>query len=228
MAMNANVYAKMPYDPQRDLTPIIHTVMFPYAVVINAALPIRTVSELVSYAKEHPGKLAYGSAGSGSGHHMAAELFKSQTGTDMMHVPYKGMGPMVIDLVAGHVQVTISDLTTLMPHVKTGKLRALAVCSSTRIAEYPDLPTVAQAAGAPGYEAGGWMGIAGPAGMPPAIVKRLNEAFNKAQQAPEVRAKLIAANMIPVGGNEEDFGRYTRNEKAKWAKVAKAINLMPE
>jgi tripartite-type tricarboxylate transporter receptor subunit TctC len=228
MAMNAAVYKKMPYDPIKDLTPIMQTVMVPYVLVVNANVPVYSVKELVDYSKANPDKLMYGSSGPGSGQHMAAELFKSQTGANLLHVPYKGVGAMVIDLMAGHVQVAIADLASLMQHVKSGKLRALAVCSSTRSPQYPDLPTIAEAVRLQEYETSGWQGIAGPAGLPPEIVKRLNEAFNKAQQAPEVREKLISNNLTPVGGSPDDFGNYVRNETAKWSRVAKAIDLSVE
>jgi tripartite-type tricarboxylate transporter receptor subunit TctC len=228
MAMNAAVYKKMPYDPIKDLTPIMQTVMVPYVLVVNAKVPVHSVKELVDYSKANPEKLMYGSSGPGSGQHMAAELFKSQTGANLLHVPYKGVGAMVIDLMAGHVQVAIADLASLMQHVKSGKLRALAVCSSTRSPHYPDLPTIAEAAQLQEYETNGWQGIAGPAGLPPEIVKRLNEAFNKAQQAPGVKEKLISNNLTPVGGSPDDFGSYMRNETAKWSRVAKTINLSVE
>ncbi|SDH04410.1 Bug family tripartite tricarboxylate transporter substrate binding protein [Propionivibrio dicarboxylicus] len=227
-AMNAGVYKNMPYDPVKDLTPIIQTVMVPYVLVVNPSVPARSVKELIAYAKANPGKLMYGSSGNGSGQHMAAELFKSKTGTDMLHVPYKGVGAMVIDLMAGHVQLAIADLASLMPHVKSGKLRALAVCGAARSAEYPDLPTVIEAANLPGYETIGWQGIAAPAGLPKEVIKRLNEAFNKAQSELSVKEKLISTSLTPVGGAAEEFARYIQKETAKWAKVAKDINLTVE
>lgn len=223
MAMNAGIYTKMPYDPMRDLTPIMQTVMVNYVLVVNPAVPVRSVAELVAYARANPAKLSYGSSGSGSAQHMAAELFKAQTGTNITHVPYKGTGALVGDLIAGHIQVAFADQASMMPQVKAGKLRALAVGGARRSPEYPDIPTVAEAGNLSGYEAVAWQGMAGPAGLSPAIVKRLNEAFAKVQAAPEVRERLTGVGLTPVGGTPEEFGRYIKNEIAKWTKVAKDI-----
>lgn len=225
LAMNSAVYTKMPYDPLKDLTPIMHTVKVNYVLVVTPSVPVRTVAELVSYAKANPGKLSYGSSGSGSAQHMAAELFKAQTRSNITHVPYKGTGALVGDLVAGHIQMAFADQASMMPQVKAGKLRALAVGGSHRSPEYPDIPTVAEAARLPGYEAVAWQGIAGPAGLPPAIVSRLNEAFAKVQSIPEVRERLIAAGLTPVGGTPGDFGHYIKSEISKWTKVAKDVGV---
>ena len=225
LAMNAAIYTKMPYDPLKDLTPIMQTVMVNYVLVVTPSVPVRTVAELVSYAKANPGKLSYGSSGSGSAQHMAAELFKAQTGSNITHVPYKGTGALVGDLVAGHIQVAFADQASMMPQVKAGKLRALAVGGAQRSPEYPEIPTVADAAKLPGYEAVAWQGMAGPAGLSPAIVNRLNEAFAKVQSLPEVRARLIAVGLTPVGGTPGEFGQYMKSEIAKWSKVAKDVGV---
>lgn len=225
LAMNAAIYTKMPYDPLKDLTPIMQTVMVNYVLVVTPSVPVRTVAELVSYAKANPGKLSYGSSGSGSAQHMAAELFKAQTGSNITHVPYKGTGALVGDLVAGHIQVAFADQASMMPQVKAGKLRALAVGGAQRSPEYPEIPTVADAAKLPGYEAVAWQGMAGPAGLAPAIVNRLNEAFAKVQSLPEVRTRLIAAGLTPVGGTPGEFGQYMKSEIAKWSKVAKDVGV---
>jgi len=223
LAMNAGIYTRMPYDPVKDLAPIMQTVVVNYVLVVSPAVPVRTVAELVAYAKANPGKLSYGSSGSGSAQHMAAELFKAQTGTNITHVPYKGTGALVGDLVAGHIQVAFADQASMMPQVKAGKLRALAVGGARRSTEYPDIPTVAEAGSLPGYEAVAWQGMAGPAGLPSPIVKRLNEAFQKVQADPDVRKRLVTAGLTPVGGSPDDFGKYIRSEIAKWSKVAKDI-----
>jgi tripartite-type tricarboxylate transporter receptor subunit TctC len=157
---------------------------------------------------------------------MAPELFKAQTGTDITHVPYKGTGALVGDLVAGHIQVAFADQASMMPQVMTGKLRALAVGGARRSPEYPDIPTVAEAGNLPGYEAVAWQGIAAPAGTPSPIVKRLNEAFLKVQGEPEVRKRLATAGLTPVGGSPDNFYKYIRSEIAKWSKVAKDIGAM--
>lgn len=223
LAMNAGIYTKMPYDPVKDLTPVMQTVMVNYVLVVSPGVPVRTVAELVAYAKANPGKLSYGSSGSGSAQHMAAELFKAQTGTNITHVPYKGTGALVGDLVAGHIQVAFADQASMMPQVKAGKLRALAVGGARRSPEYPDIPTVAEAGGLPGYEAVAWQGIAAPAGLPSSILRRLNETFQKVQADPEVRKRLATAGLTPVGGGPDEFGKYIRSEIAKWSKVAKDI-----
>ncbi len=223
LAMNPGLRARMSYDPVADFTPVIRTVMVNYVLVVSPGVPVRSVGELIAYARAKPGALSYGSAGSGSAQHLAAELFQAQTGTTMAHVAYKGAGALASDLVAGHVHVAFADQATMMPQVKAGKLRALAVGGALRSPAYPDLPTVAEAANLPGYEAAAWQGIVGPAGMPSAIVKRLNEAFRHVQDDPQVRRRLTAAGLTPVGGSPDEFGRYIRSELVKWTQVARDI-----
>ena len=223
LAMNVGIYKKMSYSPVTDLAPVMQTVMVNYALVVHPSVPAKNVAELVAYAKANPGKLSYGSSGSGSAQHMAAELFKAQTGADITHVPYKGTGALVGDLIAGHVSMAIADQASMMPQVKAGKLRALAVGGLKRSPDYPDIPTIAEAGNLPGFEAVAWQGIAVPVATPPAIVNRLNQAFMKAHAAPGMKEKLIAAGLTPVGGTPEEFGRYIRSEIAKWSKVAKDI-----
>lgn len=223
LAMNVGIYKKMTYSPVTDLAPVMQTVMVNYVLVVHPSVPAMNVAELVAYAKANPGKLSYGSSGSGSAQHMAAELFKAQTGADITHVPYKGTGALVGDLIAGHVSMAIADQASMMPQAKAGKLRALAVGGLKRSPDYPDIPTIAEAGKLPGFEAVAWQGIAVPVATPPAIVKRLNEAFMKAHEAPGMKEKLVAAGLTPVGGTPEEFGRYIRSEIAKWSKVAKDI-----
>ena len=227
LAINAGIYPKMPYDPVKDFTPVIRTVDVNYVMVVHPSVPARTVNELVAYAKANPGKVAYGSAGSGSLPHLATELMKALTGTDMIHVPYKGGGPMVTDLLGGSVQVVIGDQANLMPHVTAGKLRALAVGSPKRSANYPEIPTFAEA-GLPGFEATAWQGLVGPAGLPPDVVRRLNEAFNKVMTMPDVRERLLGGGLDPVGGTPEEFGRFIRSEIVKWSKIAKDVGAKAE
>ncbi len=222
LAINAGIYAKMPYDPAKDFTPIMHTIDVNYVLVVHPSVPAKSVTELIAYAKANPGKLAYGSAGSGSLPHLATELFKASTGTDMVHVPYKGGGPMVTDLLGGTVQVVIGDQANLMPHVKSGKLRGLAVASPRRSANYPDLPTIAEA-GVPGFQAVAWNGLVGPAGLPPDVVKRVHEAFVKVMALPDVREKLQGGGLDPVGDSPEEFARFIPAEIAKWSKIAKDV-----
>lgn len=227
LAINVGIYAKMPYDPLRDFTPVVRTVDVNYVLVVHPSVPAKSVTELVAYAKANPGKLSYGSAGSGSLPHLGTELFKAQTGTDLLHVPYKGGGPMVTDLLGGNVQVAIADQANLMPHVHSGKLRALAVATSKRSPNAPDLPTIAET-GLAGYEATAWQGLVGPAGLPPEIVRRLNDAFNQAMAMPAVREKLIGGGLEPVGGTPEQFGRFIASEIVKWTKIAKDVGAKAE
>ena len=227
LAINVGIYPKMPYDPMKDLTPIVRTVDVNYVLVVHPSVPVKSVPELIAYAKANPGKLAYGSAGSGSLPHLGTELFKAQTGTDMIHVPYKGGGPMVTDLLGGSVQVVIGDQANLMPHVQAGKLRALAVATPKRSPNAPDLPTIAES-GVVGFDATAWQGVVGPAGMPPDVVKRLNDAFNKVMAMPAVREKLLGGGLEPVGGTPEQFAGFIGSEITKWTKIAKDVGAKAE
>jgi tripartite-type tricarboxylate transporter receptor subunit TctC len=227
LAINVGIYPKMPYDPLKDFTPIIRTVDVNYVLVVHPSLPVKSVPELVAYAKANPGKLSYGSAGSGSLPHLGTELFKAQTGTDMVHVPYKGGGPMVTDLLGGNVQLVIADQANLMPHVATGKLRALAVATPKRSPNAPELPTIAET-GLAGFDATAWQGLVGPAGMPADVVKRLNEAFNQVMAMPAIREKLTGGGLDPVGGTPEQFGRFIGSEIGKWSKIAKDVGAKAE
>ena len=222
LAMNVGLYAKMPYDPVKDLTPIMRTVAVDYAMVVHPSVPAQSVAELVAYAKANPGRLSYGSAGSGSAPHLSMELFKQRAGIDLVHIPFKGGGPMVTDLLGGQIQVVIADQANLMPHVKAGKLRALAVGTLVRSAVYPELPTIAES-GYPGFEARAWQGIAGPAGLPPDIARQLQAAIAKVMAMPEVRARLVEGGLDPIVTTPEEFGEFIRAEIAKWSKVAKDV-----
>jgi tripartite-type tricarboxylate transporter receptor subunit TctC len=219
LAINVGIYPTMPYDPLKDLTPVVRTVDVNYVLAVHPSLPVRNVPELVAHAKANPGKLSYGSAGGGSLPHLGAELFKARTATDMVHVPYKGGGPMVTDLLGGSIQLVIGDQANLMPHVTSGKLRALAVATSKRSPNAPDIPTIAES-GLPGFDATAWQGLMGPAGLPAEVTKRLNEAFNKAMAMPAVREKLLGGGLEPVGGTPEQFGRFINDEITKWVKIA--------
>ena len=221
LAINVGIYEKMPYDPARDLTPITHTIDVNYALVVHPSIAARTVPELVAYAKANPGKIAYGSAGSGSLPHLATELFKSITGTDIVHVPYKGGGPMVTDLLGGTVQMVIADQANLMPHVKSGKLRAIAVASPKRSPNVPELPTIGESL--PGFQAVAWNGLVGPPGLAPDIVAKLNAAVVKVMALPDVRDKLAGGGLDVVGDAPDEFARFIRAEIAKWSAIAKQV-----
>jgi len=222
LAMNVGLYSKMPYDPAKDLTPIMRTVAVDYAMVVHPSVPAQSVAEFVAYAKANPGKVSYGSAGSGSAPHLSMELFKARAGIDLVHIPFKGGGPMVTDLLGGQIQIVIADQANLMPHVKAGKLRALAVGTLVRSAVYPDLPTIAES-GYPGFEARAWQGIAGPAGLPPDIVRQLQSAIARVMAMPDVRARLVEGGLDPIVSTPEEFGEFIRAEIAKWSKLAKDV-----
>ncbi|MCZ4315524.1 tripartite tricarboxylate transporter substrate binding protein [Comamonadaceae bacterium G21597-S1] len=221
LAINVGIYAKMPYDPRKDLTHIVRTVDVNYVMVVHPSVPAKTVPEFIAYAKANAGKVAYGTAGNGSLPHLGTESFKAMTGTEMTHVPYKGGGPLVTDLLGGQIQVAIADQANLMPHVQSGKLRALAVATAKRSPNAPDLPTIAESL--PGFEATAWQGLAAPAGLAPDVTKKINEAFNKVMAMPAVRDKLMAAGLAPVGGTPDQFSRFIDSEINKWTKIAKDV-----
>jgi tripartite-type tricarboxylate transporter receptor subunit TctC len=225
LGINPVIYKNNPFDPLKQLTPITKTVVVNYVLVVNPSVPVRTAAELIAYAKQHPGVLTYGSSGTGSMQQMAAALFEARTQIKMLHVPYKGTGALLGDLVAGHVNMIFADQGTMMQQVKAGKLAVLGVGGLKRVAEYPDIPTIAEAANLPGFEAVAWQGLAGPAGLPADIVDKLNRAFNKVQADPEIRAKLLQAGLVPDAGTPEDFRRYIAGELQKWGKVAKDLGV---
>lgn len=221
LAINVGIYAKMPYDPRKDLTHILRTVDVNYVMAVHPSVPAKTVPEFIAYAKANVGKVSYGTAGNGSLPHLGTESFKAMTGTEMTHVPYKGGGPMVTDLLGGQIQVVIADQANLMPHVQSGKLRALAVATAKRSPNAPDIPTIAESL--PGFEATAWQGLAAPAGLAPDITRKINEAFNKVMAMPAVRDKLMAAGLAPVGGTPEQFSRFIDSEITKWTRIAKDV-----
>ena len=227
LAINVGIYDKMPYDPRKDFTHIVRTVDVNYVLVVHPSLPVKNFGELVQYAKANPGKLSYGSAGSGSLPHLGTELLKAQAGIDLVHVPYKGGGPMVTDALGGQIQVVLGDQANLMPHVQTGRLRALAVATTKRSANAANIPTIAES-GLPGYDATAWQGLVGPAGMNAEVVKKINEAFNKVMVTPALRDKLIAGGLDPMGGTPAQFSRFIDSEITKWTKIAKDVGAKAE
>jgi tripartite-type tricarboxylate transporter receptor subunit TctC len=193
----------------------------PYVITVNPRVAATSVRELVDVAKKSPGKLTYGSSGTGAASHLSAELFKAMTGTDMLHVPYKGTGQALTDLLAGQIDVMFAPAQTVMAQVQAGKLRALAVTSAKRATTLPDLPTAAES-GAPGYEAVGWFGLLVPAATPRDLVARLSGDANKVLADPDVRQKLLAVGAEPSGNTPEEFARFIRDDQAKWSKLMRA------
>jgi tripartite-type tricarboxylate transporter receptor subunit TctC len=217
--INPHLYAKVTYQAVKDFAPVVQFVAVPLVLASHPALPAKSVKDLIAHARLNPGQLNYGSGGSGSSGHLAMELFKSMAGVDFVHIPYKGVGPMMTDLLAGQVKLTISSAVPLSPQVKAGKLRGLAVTSPNRSPSFPDLPAIAETVS--GYEVVNWFGIMAPAGTPPAVVVRVNREFNSALASPALRERLSAQGADAVGGTPEEFGKVIRSDLAKWAKVVK-------
>jgi len=219
-AINASLYSKLPYDHVKDFAPVILVAGVPNVLVIGPGLPVNSVQELIAYAKANPGKLNFASSGSGTSIHLSGELFKTLTGVQMTHVPYKGSAPALSDLMGGQVQLMFDNLPSSLAFIKAGKLRALAVTSTVRAAALPDVPTMVEA-GVPGFEASSWFGILAPAGTPRDIVMRINGEVAKWLASPDAREKLSAQGAIAAGGTPEDFARHIGSETTKWAKVVK-------
>ncbi len=217
--INPHLYQKVAYDAIRDFQPVVQFVAVPLMMATNPALPVKSVKDLIAHAKASPGQLNYGSGGSGSSSHLAMELFKSMAGVDLVHIPYKGVGPMITDMLAGQVRLTISSAVPLSPQVKAGKLRGLAVTGPKRSPSFPDLPAIAETV--PGYEVVNWFGILAPAGTPRAIVARLNQEFNAGLASADLKTRLAAQGADVAGGTPEAFGKVIRADFAKWARVVK-------
>jgi len=199
----------------------------PYVVVVNAKVPVASIRELVDYAKKNPGKLSFGSSGTGAASHLSAELFKSMAGVEMLHVPYKGTGQAVTDLVGGQIDVMFSPAETVMQHVQGGRLKELAVTSARRFGALPDLPTVAEA-GVPGYEAIGWFGLFAPAATPKDLVAKISADVNKVLADPDVKQKMLAAGAEPHGMSPAEFAAFVRSEMDKWASLMKERGINPD
>lgn len=219
MAIAPYVYTKLPYNPTHDFAPVSLLGTADIMIVVNAGLPIRSVAQLVAYAKAHPGKLTFASGGNGSISHLLGEYFKSMANVDMLHVPYKGDAQMVTDLIGGQVDMAFGTAVAFLPYVKSGKVVALAVTNPTRSTTQTQLPTVSES-GVPGYEAVQWFGIAAPAGTPLEIVKRLNEEIRAILALPDVRARFAELGFDVVGDTPDEFAAFLRSENAKWKKIA--------
>jgi tripartite-type tricarboxylate transporter receptor subunit TctC len=219
-AVNPSLYAKLPYDTVKDFAPLILAGQTPNLLVVNPDVPVKSVKELIDTAKAKPGGLSYGSTGSGSSNHLSMELFRLMTGTQIVHVPYKGSAPMVTDLLGGHVHVAFDNVPNVIQQVKAGKLRALGITSPERAASLPDVPTVAEA-GVPGYEVGVWFGLVAPAATPPDVLAKLNTELNKILGQADVKQKFADQGVDPVGGPPERFAAHIAAQIEKWGKVVK-------
>jgi tripartite-type tricarboxylate transporter receptor subunit TctC len=220
LAITRHMVAKLPYDIERDFQPIALVTRGHLLLAVSPSLPVHSVKELIDYAKKNPGKLMNASSSNGSPGHVGGELFKTMTGTDIVHVPYKGGAMAINDLIAGHVQVMWESLNSIAPFARSGKVRALAVSGPRRSPGFPDLPTIAEA-GVPGYDASTWSGVIGPARMPRAAVDKLNAAINRAIATPSFKARFGQIGDEPAGGTPEEFAETIRRDSAKWADVIK-------
>jgi tripartite-type tricarboxylate transporter receptor subunit TctC len=220
-----HLFAKLPYDPVKDFAPVSGLALLPLIMAVNAELPVRDVKALVAYAKTH--SVNFASSGAGGAPHMAGELFKSVTGAPLVHVPYKGSGPAVADLVGGRVQVMFDAAPSLIAHVRSGKLRVLAAASTERNRLLPDVPTFAEL-GYPQLNVSLWYGLVAPAGTPPPVIDKLNRAVGEVLQAPEVVERLHAQGAEPMRGTPDAFAAFMRSEMAKWAPVVKQANVKAE
>jgi len=219
-SINPGLYERLPYDPLKDFAPITLATTYPYVLVVHPSIPAKTVKELIALAKAKPNQLSFASAGNGAANHLAAELFKSMAGIQMVHVPYKASAPALIDVLGGHVSMMLDPVITAMPHVKLGKLRALGVTSLQRTPVAKDLPTFAET-GLPGFEATSWYCVVAPAGTPKAIVDRLNTEIVKALNTPEMRQRLADDGAEVEPSTPAELARFVHAEIAKWAKAVK-------
>ncbi|MDW5442492.1 tripartite tricarboxylate transporter substrate binding protein [Polaromonas sp. SM01] len=223
--INKSLYAKMPFDPQKDFAPITLVAGVPNVMVMNtekaAKLGIHNVADFVAYAKTHPGQLSMASSGNGTSIHLAGELFKSQNGIFMTHIPYRGSGPALLDMIGGNVDVMFDNLPSAMPQIKGGKLKAFAVTSAQRSAALPDLPTVEEAGKLKGFEASSWFGLLAPAGTPTEIVNRIQQEVAKSLNTAAIKEKMLAQGAIPSGNTPQEFAKLIDSEIKKWAQVVK-------
>jgi tripartite-type tricarboxylate transporter receptor subunit TctC len=221
LTINPSLYTKLPYDPIKDFNPVILVGGTPCILVVHPALPPNSVKEFIAYAKSKPGQLNVASAGSGNITHLVAEVFRTQTGIEWVHVPYKGSAPALTDLLGGQVQLMFDVMLSALPHVKAGRLKALAVTSIKRFPQLPDLVTLDES-GLPGFNVSSWWGVAAPAGTPKEIIAKLNGEVNKSLGTPKVKERLLSLGAEPIGGTPEQFSKHIQEEIVKWAKAVRS------
>lgn len=218
--INPPLYGKVAYHPVKDFQPVTLLVNVPLLMAVPAAQPLKTVKDVIALAKASPGKVNYGSGGNGSSSHLAVEMFKSMAGVDMQHIPYKGTGPLITDLLSGQVNITIASIVPLIPHIRSGKLRAIAVTGARRSGALPEVPTIAEA-GVPGYDMTNWFGILAPAGLPVPILTRLDTLLRRIVAAPDVREVYAQQGADPVGAGPDAFAKVIAADIPKWDKVVR-------
>lgn len=226
-AINTTLVKDLSWDFARDFRPVVLMVVNQHLLAARPTLSASNVKGLLALAKAKPGQITYASYGNGSSAHLTAELFKMMASVDLVHVPYKGAAPAVNDVLAGHVDIIFADVAAMLPHIKSGKLKALAIASKRRFEGLPDVPTIDES-GVPGFEAGGFLGLVAPAGTPATVISALNAAGQKSLAVSEVRERLLALASPPVGGTPEQFGKHIRAEIEKWARVIRAANITPD
>ena len=224
IAVNVSLYSKVPYDPVRDFAPITQIASSPLLIVAHPSLPVRSIPELIKLDKARPGQLTYGTGGTGTGSHLTMEMFNLAVGTRLLHVPYKGIGPALTDVLGGHISLMVSSPVSSQPHVQSGKLRGLAITGRSRLAALPSVPTMIES-GVPNFESTTWFGMLAPAGTPPAIIARLNKDFVALLQRPDAREQISRTGADPVGNSPEQFAAHIKSEIAKWGKVVKAARI---
>ncbi len=227
LAINPSIYKTMPYDALHDFAAITHAINQPNLFVVHPALPAKSAKEFVALAKARPGELSFASSGLGASSHLGIELFMLMTGTRMLHVPYKGPAPGLIDLMAGRVSLMAPSTIAALPHVRSGRLRAIGVTTAARVASLPDIPTIAEG-GVPEYEAVSWFGVNAPAGTPQEVIARLHKEIVTILQTPDIRARFAKDGSEVVASSPEEFDAYIRAEAVKWAKVVKSAGIKPE
>jgi tripartite-type tricarboxylate transporter receptor subunit TctC len=227
LAANVSTYRKLPYDPLKDFSPVTVTAVTPYVLVIHSGVAAKSVGEFIALAKSKPKQLTFGTAGLGGGSHLATELFLAMSGIELIHVPYKGAAPAMIDLLAGQIQMNFNQPPSTLPHVASGRIRVLAASGARRVAMFPDVPTLAEA-GVKGYEATSWQGLVVPAGAPKAVIARLHKEVDAVLRSSEMRERLAAQGSEAVPTTPDKFGKFIAAEIAKWAGVAKQAGIKPE
>ena len=227
LSMNEALYKNPGYAVGKDLIPVVYVTSIGNVLIVNNDLPVKTAQDLLELVKSNPGKYTFASSGTGSSTHMSGELFKNMTGTDILHVPYRGSSQALVDLMGGQISMIFDNAPSAVPLVNGGKVKALAVTAKQRLGALPDTPTIDESV-APGYQSLSWSGVVAPGGTPPEVIERLNVEINKILQQPEIQARLAELGATPMGGSPADFEQHIASERAKWAKIISSANIAPQ